>query len=190
MKRTGFVRTEWLAAMAMVAILGMVLLPGFTGAQARTDPCQVNLRLLATAVKLYQEEWDGYYPMSDELYRPEQTVDCRREWFFTMYNNSTHYPNVEEGDIQPNGLVTSYFSPDVATRTATCPDWHWPGVFGGLKHPMQSHGWNAALVLGPSGCEKAPWRPLSGPPRLPPLNDRTIADQARWVMIADLEAPY
>jgi hypothetical protein len=73
-----------LPALGMAAILAVMLFPVLLRPRADTNQalCLNNLRQLALAVKMYQNDWGGYYPTVREVYMPDEGADYRTEWFF------------------------------------------------------------------------------------------------------------
>lgn len=65
-KRTGFTLIELLVVIAIIAILAAILFPVFAKARemARKSSCQSNLKQLALAFNMYQNDYDATYPSS------------------------------------------------------------------------------------------------------------------------------
>jgi prepilin-type N-terminal cleavage/methylation domain-containing protein len=63
-KRTGFTLIELLVVIAIIAILAAILFPVFAQARekARQSTCLSNFRQIGTAVMMYVEDYDEYYP--------------------------------------------------------------------------------------------------------------------------------
>jgi len=62
-KKAGFTSAELVVAIVMIAMLAAILFPVVVRAGANEDQqakCLNNLKQLALADKMYQEEWDGY----------------------------------------------------------------------------------------------------------------------------------
>jgi prepilin-type N-terminal cleavage/methylation domain-containing protein/prepilin-type processing-associated H-X9-DG protein len=64
MKRKGFTLIELLVVIAIIAILAAILFPVLARARekARTASCQNNLKNIATAFKMYTNDWDEKFP--------------------------------------------------------------------------------------------------------------------------------
>jgi len=168
---------------------------GRAKAKARATACLSNIRQLALAVKMYQGDWNDYYPpiwgAEWEKNVPDEGISWTREWFYTAYGTQdTHYTaydplNPPPGSVKlPNLLIiptdgtASMYIQNV--DVCVCPDWTWPGVSGGLKHKLQSYGANGVFGFGKYYCGVWPSR----------WSDGSMSDLARWVMLADLESPW
>jgi prepilin-type N-terminal cleavage/methylation domain-containing protein/prepilin-type processing-associated H-X9-DG protein len=68
--KTGFTLIELLVVIAIIAILAAILFPVFAKARdrARQTSCLSNLKQLALAEVMYQEDWDGFLPMGTGAY--------------------------------------------------------------------------------------------------------------------------
>jgi len=66
MSRKGFTLIELLVVIAIIAILAAILFPVFARARekARQTSCLNNVKQIATAMLMYQSDYDGCYPMS------------------------------------------------------------------------------------------------------------------------------
>jgi prepilin-type N-terminal cleavage/methylation domain-containing protein/prepilin-type processing-associated H-X9-DG protein len=64
MKRKGFTLIELLVVIAIIAILAAILFPVLARARekARSSSCQNNLKNIATAFKMYTNDWDEKFP--------------------------------------------------------------------------------------------------------------------------------
>jgi prepilin-type N-terminal cleavage/methylation domain-containing protein/prepilin-type processing-associated H-X9-DG protein len=63
--RRGFTLIELLVVIAIIAILAAILFPVFAQAReaARKSSCLSNLKQIGTAVAMYNQDFDGIYPM-------------------------------------------------------------------------------------------------------------------------------
>ncbi len=61
----GFTLIELLVVIAIIAILAAILFPVFTKAkgQAKSASCQSNMKQMGIAVRMYMDEWNGYFPL-------------------------------------------------------------------------------------------------------------------------------
>lgn len=68
-KKRGFTLIELLVVIAIIAILAAILFPVFGRAreQARKIACLSNLKQLSTALSMYLQDWDEYFPMNWRL---------------------------------------------------------------------------------------------------------------------------
>ncbi len=64
MRKRGFTLIELLVVIAIIAILAAILFPVLARARekARTSSCQNNLKNIATAFKMYTNDWDEKFP--------------------------------------------------------------------------------------------------------------------------------
>ena len=64
MRRKGFTLIELLVVIAIIAILAAILFPVLARARekARSSSCQNNLKNIATAFKMYTNDWDEKFP--------------------------------------------------------------------------------------------------------------------------------
>ena len=62
--RKGFTLIELLVVIAIIAILAAILFPVFAQARgkARQAACLSNCRQISTAVEMYQQDWDNWFP--------------------------------------------------------------------------------------------------------------------------------
>jgi len=65
-KRYGFTLIELLVVIAIIAILAAILFPVFAQARekARATTCLSNFKQLGTAVTMYQQDYEGAYPLA------------------------------------------------------------------------------------------------------------------------------
>ena len=65
-RRSGFTLIELLVVIAIIAILAAILFPVFAAARerARSATCQSNLKQIATAWKMYADDYEGAYPQN------------------------------------------------------------------------------------------------------------------------------
>lgn len=76
MKRRGFTLIELLVVIAIIAILAAILLPVFANAReaARSTKCIANLKQIAYAIKLYQDDYGNCYPHVASLRNPPASL--------------------------------------------------------------------------------------------------------------------
>ncbi len=158
---------------AIIAILAAILFPVFARAKAkaRATQCLSNVKQLATAVKMYQSDWDDCYPVSLE----DNTADTRTEWFFKIYSHNATYPTC--ADKRPEGNVSPYVG---NTDILVCPDW----TKDQLHHEFQSYGWNMGIATQYRRESDGSWTFLG------PINDTSMTNPVAYMMIADLDTPY
>jgi len=168
-KQRGFTLIELLVVIAIIAILAAILFPVFAQAKAkaRQTACLSNIKQLATAVKMYQSDWDDYYPIVIE----EPWPGPRHEWFFTIYDHG-NYPWCE--DYRPDGTVMPYVAND---DIIVCADWQKDPQ----RHRYQSYGWNQAIsgmtIVIPEGADY----------ESEALSD-AMTNPADYMMIADMSS--
>jgi prepilin-type N-terminal cleavage/methylation domain-containing protein/prepilin-type processing-associated H-X9-DG protein len=89
--RGAFTLIELLVVIAIIAILAGLLFPVFAQARekSRQSYCLSNLRQMGTAMMLYTEDWDGYYPPVIQR-NGRRPVDFEASWmhFLTPYLRS------------------------------------------------------------------------------------------------------
>lgn len=95
--RRAFTLIELLVVVAIIAVLMAIAFPVFSRAKesARRSQCINNLKQLGTAISLYTQDWDGYYP-----------------WAYTNY-----YVMINHGRSLPEAMA-SYVS---AKHVWACP---------------------------------------------------------------------
>lgn len=66
-KRTGFTLIELLVVIAIIAILAAILFPVFAQARekARQTSCLSNMKQIGTAIYIYVQDYDEFFPRSD-----------------------------------------------------------------------------------------------------------------------------
>ena len=66
-RRGAFTLIELLVVISIIALLIAILLPALQSAReaARTMSCLSNVRQMAVAVSMYQEDYDGYFPLEN-----------------------------------------------------------------------------------------------------------------------------
>jgi prepilin-type N-terminal cleavage/methylation domain-containing protein/prepilin-type processing-associated H-X9-DG protein len=71
-RRPGFTLIELLVVIAVIAILAGILFPAFAQARekARQSSCISNMRQLGMALSLYQQDYEGMYPASQNASKP------------------------------------------------------------------------------------------------------------------------
>jgi prepilin-type N-terminal cleavage/methylation domain-containing protein/prepilin-type processing-associated H-X9-DG protein len=81
--RNGFTLIELLVVIAIIAILAAILFPVFAQAReaARKASCQSNLRQLGTALSMYVQDHEGYFPLH---YTLPPTYTSGGYWFGTL----------------------------------------------------------------------------------------------------------
>src|SRR6185369_1746411 len=64
-RKTGFTLIELLVVIAIIAILAAILFPVFAQAResARKTMCLSNFRQTGTAIEMYKQDYDGYWPL-------------------------------------------------------------------------------------------------------------------------------
>ncbi|MBI3947829.1 MAG: type II secretion system protein [Armatimonadetes bacterium] len=74
-KRGGFTLIELLVVIAIISILASILMPAFARAResARKIVCVSNLHQLASAIDMYVQDHDGYYPIAWAFWAPAMT---------------------------------------------------------------------------------------------------------------------
>jgi prepilin-type N-terminal cleavage/methylation domain-containing protein len=62
----GFTLIELLVVIAIIAILAAILFPVFAQARenARKTTCLNNCKQMGTAIQMYIQDWDGWYPLA------------------------------------------------------------------------------------------------------------------------------
>jgi prepilin-type N-terminal cleavage/methylation domain-containing protein/prepilin-type processing-associated H-X9-DG protein len=65
-RRKGFTLIELLVVIAIIAILAAILFPVFAQAResARKTSCLNNCKQFGTAISMYTQDWDGWYPLA------------------------------------------------------------------------------------------------------------------------------
>src|SRR5512147_1798196 len=60
----GFTLIELLVVIAIIAVLGAIIFPVFARARekARSTQCVSNLKQLGTAIRMYMDDYDGFFP--------------------------------------------------------------------------------------------------------------------------------
>jgi len=171
-RKKGFTLIELLVVIAIIAILAAILFPVFARAKAkaRQTQCLSNVKQLATAVKMYQSDWDDFYPIVFE----EDWPGPRHEWFFTIHDHG-NYPNNE--DYRSDGSVNPYVGNE---DILVCPDWQKDPQ----RHRFQSYGWNQAIsgvtIEIPAGSDY----------QSSALSDTSFENPAAYMMLADQKSIY
>jgi len=176
-KQRGFTLIELLVVIAIIAILAAILFPVFARAKAkaRQTVCLSNVKQLALGVKMYQSDWDDYFPDGEvhDLPWPDTTLlTC---WFFS-YNYPSNTFNSLGGNLHPYLQNFEIFK---------CPDWNSPD--GAASDYWVSYGINQALgwKADDNDGNFITWVNSSGS-----VNEGTLAHPAETVMMFDFQTTY
>ena len=106
----GFTLIELLVVIAIIAILAAILFPVFAKAReaARKSSCQSNEKQIGTAVAMYVQDYDGYFPLVRWGVTSPVFMDWRMEIYpytknvkiFQCPSNAANAGNLYNGDCQ------------------------------------------------------------------------------------------
>ncbi len=145
-KRIGFTLIELLVVIAIIAILAAILFPVFARAKAkaRAITCLSNVKQLAVSVKMYQSDWDDYFPPIESHDRTMFVPGYRQyNWFYhSDYDGSSW---LVMGT--PGGLMCPYVQ---NYDIIVCPDWdQLPAVLPDGRQPPRAY--HPSCSYGPNG---------------------------------------
>lgn len=120
-KKNGFTLTELLVVIAIIAILASLLLPALQHAreQAKATKCANNLKQLALAVNLYQDDFNGFWTKTDGYSWGNPKSPLGNNGYLKVYNDTRrtiiYCPSFEIRDSAP--YDTSYGTDGWTTST-------------------------------------------------------------------------
>jgi len=173
-KQRGFTLIELLVVIAIIAILAAILFPVFARAKAkaRQTACLSNVKQLATAMKMYQSDWDDAYPPAER-----QWDGHWQGWFVTIWDYAANYP-YNCTDFRPEGYVMPYVQ---NTDIIVCPDWQLTTT---LCNKYQSYGHNAGITSQWRRESDGTWTFLGA------LTDSVMTDPAAYVAFTEVDPIY
>jgi prepilin-type N-terminal cleavage/methylation domain-containing protein/prepilin-type processing-associated H-X9-DG protein len=148
--KRAFTLIELLVVIAIIAILAAILFPVFAQARekARQATCQSNIRQLALATKMYQQDYDEAYPMLENSAARFTIANMLDPYIKTSKKNT----NPSGGNLWPedsvwrcptgqtygSGSLTSYFTvaynwlylTNVDSSNSFVPTWETPDKYG------------------------------------------------------------
>lgn len=133
--RHGFTLIELLVVIAIISLLTSILMPSLKKAQelARRVACSVNMKNINLAFNLYQNDYDGWFPVVRENYPPASGI-----WAGKLYNDYMKDVNAFKC---PSVFSERFFIPNEAggaDAMAYGMEW-WLGGSGGDGDIGQGH---------------------------------------------------
>ena len=175
--RMGFTIIELLVVIAIIGILASLLLPALGAAKdaARNTDCRNNLKALGTAVNLYLETWNEYYPPAWNICVTPSIAWCGT---YSKVAGVT-YMDVTQGPLWP------YLE---EKRTAMCRSFTPPAVKYTGSGQISGYGINSQYVAGnpvvDTGDGYVGMTSYAKPARVSEIRNPTgtilFADCARW----------
>lgn len=103
----GFTLIELLVVIAIIAILAAILFPVFSSAKeaARRSKCISNLKQISSAIDLYKQDWNGYFPSAGAGQYP--TPPAYPSWDHTFWMMMLYkYHKSKDLFVCPSALKT------------------------------------------------------------------------------------
>ncbi len=148
-RQHGFTLIELLVVVSIIALLISILLPSLKSAreQAQAAACGSNAKNIATALAMYQGEYNGYVPHNvwseyDWAIYPSRTIKVEKKhlWFYKLFPKFLQDPNILICHGDPYRKKFDFEARDPANSGNTRVNAQVPSCGYGLNYRIRENG--------------------------------------------------